>query len=247
MEHITSDYLLGKKVKLFQSQNAYRTSSDAVLLAAMVYRINEHAKILDVGSGLGGVSLCLAYRFCDAEITGFELQNELVTLANISAAENNFDNLKYYTHDIKSKTAPMPNGSFDVVVTNPPYTKNGSKSPNKSKAFAHNLENITLEEWIKFCLKMLKPYGFFYMIYPASSLDEIIRILAKRAGNIRIVPVYSKKGQKAERILLMAQKDSKSPLLILPPLVMHEGLGHTKEAEDILRGGMSYAQALNLS
>jgi len=240
MTNIKNDYLLDKKVKMFQSDEGYKTSSDAVLVSSLLFNIKDGEKILDVGSGTGGISLCLAHRLPKAEITGFEVQKKLTDLANTSAKANNFQNLKYICYDIKEKKAPIHFGSFDHVITNPPYEKNGSKSPNISKATAHNQESLTLEDWLKFCLKMLKPYGYLYLIHRAEALDEILSILYKRAGNIRVIPVYSKKTEKAKRVMLIAQKDSKTPLTILPPLIVHEKEGYTEKAKQILRSGKSF-------
>jgi len=244
-EH-TNDYLLNKKVKLFQSNGEYKTSSDAVLVSSLLYQIQDKAKILDVGSGTGGISLCLAYRFPKTEIIGFEIQEKLVSLANKSANANKFQNLQYICHDINQKKAPFPFNSFNHVITNPPYEKNGSVSPNKSKALAHNQREINLQDWLNFCLKMLKPYGFLYLIHRAEALDEILAFLHKKAGNIKIIPVYSKEGEKAKRILLIAQKASKTPLCILKPLVIHQQKGHTAEAVQILRNGKSFFEIDNL-
>ena len=240
MTEIQNDYLLDKKVKMFQSDDGYKTSSDAVLLSSLVFNVKAGAKILDVGSGVGGISLCLAHRLKNTQIVGFEIQPELTKLANMSAEANGFLNLKYIEHDIREKKTPLPFGSFDHVITNPPYSKDGSKSPNPSKATAHNQQNITLETWLKFCLKMLKPYGFLYLIDRVEALDEILSILYQKAGNIRLIPVYSKEKQKAKRVMLIAQKDSKTPMTITPPLIIHEDEGYTKTAEQILRGGKSF-------
>ena len=240
MEKTTNDYLLNKKVRIVQSDDGYRTSSDAVLLASMMHNVKDGAKILDVGSGTGSVSLCLAYRFKKTEIVGFEIQEELVELAKKSAALNGFENLKYFCHDIKEKKAPFNFCSFDYVITNPPYFKKGSVSPNKSKAAAHNGQDIGLDEWLRFCIKMLKPFGTLYLIDRAEALDEILSLLYKKTGNIQILPVYSKKGQDAKRVILSAQKDSKASVQILSPLVVHDEKGHTKAAEQILRDGKSY-------
>ena len=245
MTDIKNDYLLDKKIKMFQSDEGYKTSSDAVLVSSLIHKIKNTDNILDVGSGTGGISLCLAHRFEKAQIIGFEIQEQLVELENKSAKANSFQNLKYLIHDIGSKKAPLPYGSFNHVITNPPYTKNGSKSPNKSKALAHNQENLTLEQWLKFCLKMLKPYGFLYLIHRADALDEILSALHSKAGNINLIPVYSKENQEAKRIMVKAQKDSKAPLKILPPLVIHQNGGYTSQAEQILRGGKSFFEIDN--
>ncbi|MBR2299040.1 MAG: methyltransferase domain-containing protein [Alphaproteobacteria bacterium] len=240
MTEITNDYLLDKKVRMFQSKDGYKTSSDAVLVSSLVNNIKANEKILDIGSGTGGISLCLAHRFPQAFIYGFEIQPELAELSNMSAKENGFSNLEYIVHDIKEKKAPLPFGSFDHVITNPPYAKSGSKSPNKSKATAHNQQDIDLKGWLSFCLKMLKPYGFLYLIHRAEALDEILSVLYQKAGNIRLVPIYSKTNEKAKRVMLIAQKDSKTPLSLLPPLTVHLDGAYSFEAEQILRGGKSF-------
>jgi len=239
MAEYHQDYLLDKKVKMYQKKDGYKTSSDAVLIASLIDNLADDAKILDVGSGSGGISLCLAYRFPKAQIKGLELQPDLVELSNLSAKENRLSNLQYICHNIKNRQMPLPINSFDCVITNPPYEKNGTKSPNESKALAHNQE-LSLEEWLKFCLKALKPYGFLYLIHRAEALEEILSILQSKTGNICIVPVYSRAQQTAKRVMIMAQKTSKAPLKILPPLVVHTENGHTEAAQKILRDGMSF-------
>ena len=180
MNKTTNDYLLDKKVKILQSADAYKTSSDAVLLASMVYGLKDGAKILDVGSGTGSVSLCLAYRYPKAQITGFEVQPELAELSGQSACLNGFENLSYVCHDICQKKAPCSFCSFDYVVTNPPYFTEGSTSLNQSKALAHNGKGVDLAVWLKFCVKMLKPFGTLYLIDRADVLDEILSLLYKK-------------------------------------------------------------------
>ncbi len=233
----TNDYLLDKKIKMFQNPEGYKTSSDAVLLSSFLSNLADGAKILDVGSGTGGISLCLAYRFKNVEIKGLEVQEDLAALANLSAKENGFKNLEYICHDIQNKVAPFEFCSFDCVVTNPPYEQNGTKSPNKSKATAHNQGTINLEGWLSFCLKMLKPYGFLYLIHRTEALSEILKILSPKAGHFKIVPIYSRSAQKAKRIMIMAQKDSKTPLEITEPLIIHDENGYTLKANAILRKG----------
>ena len=81
------DYLLDKKIAIYQSDEGYRASTDAVLLQALVTKIKKGDKILDVGSGTGAVSLCLAHRFADkgVHITGIEKQPMLAQFSAQSA------------------------------------------------------------------------------------------------------------------------------------------------------------------
>ena len=241
MDNFTNDYLLNKKVRILQPVDGYRASSDAVLLASLIENIKLSDTILDVGSGTGAVSLCLAYRFPENHITGLEIQPQLADLAKQSADINNFSNLVYYQADIRQKKLPVSPCFFNHVITNPPYSEHDRPSPNLSKALAHNHTDFTLNEWLKFCLKMLKPFGKIYLINRVEAIDEILNTFSKRAGGIKIIPVYSKPGQQAKRILISAQKDSKAPTVICPPFYMYNSDGtYTRAADEILRKGKSF-------
>lgn len=243
MNEYTNDYLLNLKVKIFQPVNGYRASTDAVLLSSLVDKLGPQDSVLDVGSGTGAVSLCLAHRFQQQapQINGIEIQPELAQLSNFSSQENGFSSfLKYVNADINSAGLPFSNGSFSHVITNPPYAFADMPSPNPSKAKAHNLRPTDLTGWIRFCLKMLKPFGHFFMVNRAEALTETLSALNGRAGKMLVIPIYSKKGQNAKRILICAQKDSKAPLAISPGIIVHEADGtYSPEAHKILRDGLS--------
>lgn len=244
MVDYSEDYLLDKKVHIFQPLDGYRASTDAVLLSSLISRVKKNDHILDVGSGTGAVSLCLAHRFKDADIkiTGLELQKELAELSNKSAEANGFSSfLNYICCDIKNKPANIPNCSFSHVITNPPYAEKDMPSPNQSKALAHNHHNFSLAGWLDFCIKMIRPQGRLYIINRAEALDEILHSLHGRTGNIRVIPLYSKAGQNAKRIIVCAQKDSKAATIITPGMIIHDNNGeYTPEARDILRLGKTF-------
>ncbi len=240
MADYTQDYLLDKKIKIFQPNDGYRASSDAVFLSSLLDGAAPGERILDVGSGTGAVSLCLAHRFPQTSIAGIEIQPRLAELSAMSAAANGFDKLKYINADIRQPLKELVNGSFHHVVTNPPYADRDMPSPNPSKAAAHNLQQFDLSAWIAFCLKMLRPHGYFYIVNRAEALDQILATLYKKAGAVVIVPLFSKTGQTAKRVLISARKDSKAPTRILPGLTVHDSSGaYTERARRILRDGQS--------
>ena len=249
--NFTNDYLLDKQVKIFQPIDGYRASSDAVLLSAMPDDDLKNARILDVGSGTGAVSLCLAHRLQknNVQIIGLELQKELAELSVQSAVANDFDFVEFYQVDIRQKLnipeySPC---SFDVVISNPPYSEHDMPSPNLSKSTAHNHRDFDLTHWLAFCLKSLKPFGRLYLINRAEALSDICSFLKGKAGNITVLPIYSKKNQTAKRIIISAQKDSKAPCKILPPLITHNSDGkYTEESEKILRQGLSFETIRNI-
>ncbi len=241
----TNDYLLDKKVKIFQPIDGYRASTDAVFLSSLLDSglVRAGDTILDVGSGTGAISLCLAERLKEKNviITGIDIQSGLVGLSNFSAAENGFGSFLQYEHfDIREKTT-LPAGSFSFVITNPPYSDHDMPSPNQSKQLAHNHQNFDLTGWLTFCLKMLKPKGYLLLINRAEAINEILSALNNKAGDVLILPIYSKQGQVAKRVAVIAKKGAKGITKFLPPFYTHNEDGsYTEKARSILRLGQEY-------
>ena len=248
MQNYTEDYLLDKKIKIFQPVGGYRASTDAVLLSSFVSAAKTGQHILDVGSGTGAISLCLAERFKNSGITvtGVELQPELAQLSGLSTQSNGFDFVRFLNVDIRRKISGITPGGFQHVITNPPYAGHDMASPNRGKALAHNREDISLSEWINFCIKMTAPKGCFYTINRAEAVAEILAALHGKMGSIRLVPLYSKAGREAKRVIVSARKDSKAPAIISPGFVVHEEDGsYTPAAQRILRDGLSFDEAVS--
>lgn len=243
MLNYTQDYLLNKQVKIFQPSDGYRASTDAIMVSSLVDKIKKGDKILDVGSGTGAISLCLASRFKEQipQIIGLELQPELTELSNMSASANEFsDILHYYNCNIKDKLDFIKPSTFQHIISNPPYSEHDMPSPNLSKAQAHNHSDFNLEEWLKFMIKMLAPQGMFYMINRAEAVDEILYAIHGKLGNIKIIPLFTKESSKAKRVMITAKKGVKTPTEILPPFIVHTENGYTQKAFNILRLGKSF-------
>lgn len=86
-----------------------------VLLDSM--NIQKHQKtLLDVGCGYGtlGISLKKEYHWLNIDMV--DINERAVHLANESIIYNEVDNIRAYTSNIYEKV----NGSFDIIVSNPP-------------------------------------------------------------------------------------------------------------------------------
>jgi len=239
MTDYSEDYLLDKRIKILQPVHGYRASTDAVLLAAAVAKVRRGDSFLDIGSGTGAISLCLAERYKDKNITvkGLELQKELAELSNKSARLNGFEDfLSFEQTDVFQNR--LPHCSFSHVISNPPYSDHDMPSPYTGKSTAHNFKNASLTDWIALMIKMIKPQGRFYMINRAEALEEILAVIHGKLGDIEVIPLYSKPGQNAKRVIIRARKDSKAPLIVHPGVIIHQESGEYGEtARKILRDG----------
>ena len=232
------DDFLGGKVRLYQTKNGYRATSDAVILAAAV-NAGKNDCILDAGCGTGAVSLCLHWRCPDTFITGLDIQAEMTAAfaANVSFnGKQNF--ITAVTGDLCARPCPVPSNAFDWVVTNPPFTVETPVSPSELKDTAHRQSAYSLAQWIRSCLKCLKPMGRFVMINRADRLPEIAALLYGELGGVTITPIFTKQGRPAKRIVVSGRKGVKSPAVLNDGVVLNDSSGkRTQIAENIMRGG----------
>lgn len=229
----TEDKFVNGHVTIKQPVHGYRAGSDAVFLAASISP-KPYSRVLDLGAGVGVVSLILAKRYPDVRIVALENQRDLAQLARANVHANQLSEKVEVTSQISS--SPLTAGTFDYIVTNPPYYKrDSSKSPDILKA-ASNTESMELENWIKFCFKMLKPNGTFSMIHRPARLSDILNVFQNRFGDVIIYPLWNI--EQANRVIIKGKKESRGTIKLLTGMTVHHPDGQfTKKSEEILREG----------
>ena len=60
------------------------------------------------------------------------------------------------------------------------------------------------------------------IIIRTERLQDIMNALHNRAGDVHILPLMSRSGQDAQRILLKCRKASKAGTKIISPLILHK-------------------------
>lgn len=232
------DGFLGGRLSVLQPPDHARASIDAVFLAAAVpARAGERA--LELGSGAGVASLCLAWRVPGLAVEGLELQAHLAALARQSASLNRLDDrVRFTAGDLRQ--GPVCGGGFHHVLMNPPYyeARTTRPSPVPGRALAHAEVAGGLADWVRAGLNALQPRGTLTVIHRAERLGALLALLEGRAGAIAIFPLWPARGRPARRVLVRARKGSSAPSRLLPGLVLHEaGGGFTAAAEALLRSG----------
>lgn len=237
---MSEDGLLGGRVRLRQPESGYRVAVDPVLLAAAVAP-PPGARVLDLGCGVGAASLCLLARRPDLLVAGLELQPELAALARENARLNGVAARFAVTCGDAALPQPeLPDGSFDAVLTNPPFLAAGSGRPNRQAG--HSLANLEssldLAGWLARALAFLKPRGTLTLVHRADRLPALLAALQGRAGGLAIFPLWPRAGRPAKRVLLAATKGSRAPARLLAGLELHgSGNAFTPAAEAVLREG----------
>ena len=235
-----ADYLLNKQVLLHQPDDAFRTGLDAVLLSAVMPALKS-GKVLDVGCGVGAVSLCYGQRHkSNVHITGLELHKTFAEYAQKNVIENNFlQRVTIVNGDIKD--CVFGGDIFDGIMTNPPYEKLCSADrANKTLKDIANIEgSVDLYGWIAGCLHALKARGYFAIIHKMERLDSIMHALHRVAGDIRILPIQTKYNTAPKRVIVVCRKGIKTGVTMCPVLCLqNEDGSYTDRAKKILSGEM---------
>ena len=236
---VTEDTVLDGRVRLRQSASGYRAGMDAALLAAAC-DAGPGDRVIEAGCGVGGALLAAAARRPGARFVGLERDSATAGLAHGNMALNGMDGrVEIVQGDVDRGFRALDLPVFDAAISNPPFFDDPAAlrapAPEKSGAW---MADGGLAAWTAFCLKAVRGGGTVTLIHRADRLADILDLLAPKAGSFKIRPVAPFADAPAKRVIVRAIKTGKAPLVLLPPLVLHErgGSGHSTQAEAILRG-----------
>jgi tRNA1(Val) A37 N6-methylase TrmN6 len=237
--HTRESLLLGGRLRLVQPIRGYRAGMDAALLAAALeLKAGQHA--LEIGCGVGAALLQAAARNPGAGFSGLEREVDAAALAKRNVILNGLqDRVAVLVGQAADGFRALGAPRVDAVFANPPFFDDAAalRGPAPERAGAWLAED-GLEVWLTFLIDAAKDGGQMLLIHRADRLGDILSGFAPQAGSIRIRPVQPFAERPAKRVLVKAIRGGKAPLVLLPPLVLHDrsGAKHTPEADAILRG-----------
>lgn len=225
---LTRDAFLGGHVWAWQPRNGYRAATDPVFLAASV-PARAGRSVLELGCGVGVASLCLAARVPGLSLAGVELQADYAALARRNAAENGAD-MTVAQADLRALPADLRNRSFDHVIANPPYYAACGPAAQDAGRDRALREDTPLADWLDVGLRRLRDGGYLSVIHLTDRLPDILAALQGRASAI-VLPLAARAHRPARRVIVQARKGGRSPFVLLPPLVIHQGDHHPGDGE----------------
>ena len=167
--------------EIFQPDKGYRFTADALLLADTLHP-QPNETILEFGGGCGIIPLILAKKYPTVKITSFEIQEELASCAKKNVELYALQNqILILNEDAREGWQKLTNGSFQRVVSNPPYreTGKGKLNPSSEKAIARHELSLNLSDIIQWSSFLLQPDGRLNFIFPSSRYREVTLLLEK--------------------------------------------------------------------
>jgi tRNA1Val (adenine37-N6)-methyltransferase len=215
----TVDTFLNGRLRIIQSQKGYRFSVDALLLADFAILEDEDI-VVDLGAGCGIISLLLAVQKEPGLVVGLELQNDLVSQAQRNVALNKLEQ-KVAIMQGDLRNPPLPTGSADIVVCNPPYrtARNGRINPDVGKAIARHEIAVSIDAILAASATLLKRKGRLFLIYPANRMAELLTKMRRaRLEPKRLQLVFPDSASEAKLALIEGRVQARPGLKVLPPI-----------------------------
>ena len=223
------DDLEYKGLKIIQNTDGFCFGIDAVLLSDFAKEIKRNAKVLDLGTGTGILSILLAGKTELNKIYGIEIQEEVAEMASRSVLLNDLQGrVEIVNKNIKELNDIFEKNSFDAIVTNPPYKKlnTGLENEKEKKFISRHEVTASLEDFIKTSFDLLKDKGTLYMVHRPERLAEIIYNLKKNKLEPKELRfVHSNVNDEPKLVLIKAVKNAKEFLKIDKPLFVYDENG----------------------
>lgn len=237
--HETLDTVQVGQVKVLQPQAGYRFSLDSLLLCAFA-DIPARAQVIDLGTGSGVIPLLLARAGKGRAFVGIELQAEMAGRAARSVALNRLGEvIRVICADVRDLPSKFSAGSFDAVVTNPPYRTpaSGRVAPGAERGAARHELAGGLTDFLRAAAFVLNNGGRFCIVYLAERLAELLdEMRTFRLEPKRLRLVHSRFGDPAKLVLVEGRKNARPGLKVEMPLIVYrEGKGrdYTEELVEI--------------
>ncbi|MDW8802417.1 tRNA1(Val) (adenine(37)-N6)-methyltransferase [Clostridium sp. A1-XYC3] len=233
----TLDDLQLKGIHVIQKKDAFRFGVDAVLLANFP-KIKKGAKVIDLCSGTGIIPFIIAGKTEAVNITGIEIQEDMVDMAQRSVKLNKLgDRIEFINRDLKDIEFLKGLPKVDIVTVNPPYKlkNSGIINPNDKNAIARHEICCTLEDVIKGVKAVLKDNGRMYMIHRPDRLADIICTMRKHKIEPKLIKMIHPNIKKAPTMVLIeGQNHGGTFLKWEAPLYIYNLDGsYTNELNDI--------------
>lgn len=222
-----------------QPRAGYRYNMDSMLMGAFA-PIRRDQEVLDIGTGSGVIPLFLLSRNAHIRVTAVEIQPELAQLARRNFLRNGLTAHRVLSEDVRALDASH-NNRYHLVVSNPPYFRDGEGRPSQHAGALCARHEITLSlpELLRCAVRFLRPRGRFCCIYPIHRLGQLMAELpVANLTPLRLRMIHSKADRPARAFLFEGGKDGGSLLRVDPPLVLHEADGsYSAELLRVMKGG----------
>ena len=204
---------------LYQPTSGYCYNSDSIFLYDFISSFKPKGKLLDVGCGVGIISLLLTRDF-NIETTIIDKQEKMLKYAKHNFSLNGLE-VQSHLGDFAQWESDE---KFDYIISNPPfYDASVQQSEDTHLNIARYAHHLPIDDFIPKVKKLLKPRGYFIFCYDAKQVDLLLHHLTASGITVETMQfVHSKIDRESKLVMISARLNSKSMTKVLPPLVVFD-------------------------
>ncbi|NLK49591.1 MAG: methyltransferase domain-containing protein [Candidatus Cloacimonetes bacterium] len=161
------------RADFWQADGAQPVSSAAASLQMQAVSLfpDTPLRVLDLGCGSGIIAIMLALQRSAWNVSGIDIQPELIELARENAHRQGLT-INFICDDLRRFT---PLDRYDLIVGNPPWLKlnAGIASPDIQREISRRELYCTLEDVLAILQRSLRSGADALLLYPQSRFEEI--------------------------------------------------------------------------
>jgi len=194
-----------------QRPGVFPLGSDSQALGNFV-QVRRGETVCDLGCGGGVLGLYLFARERDIRLTALDISENAVALARENFAVNGLEADVRHA-DMRTVRELFPAGSFDLVVSNPPYFSVGS---GYSGGSARMEETCTLTDLCAAAKWLVRNGGRFALVHRPERLADLFSALREHTFEPKRLQFIQAAGKPPSAVLIEAYKEGKPGLSVLP-------------------------------
>lgn len=216
---------------IYQDKDMFNYSVDTILLGNFVYLNSKITNALEIGTNNGALSVFVASRNPKLHIDAVEIQKSAAELAEFNIKENNLQSqINVINEDFKlfyKQHTKAAKRKYQIIFCNPPFyhfdkTKVSTKISKEKLIATHEIE-LSLEELIQGCSKIIEQKGFLSLVLPVERLVDTFEYLRKyKFEPKRIQLVFTRMQDKPKFALIEARYQAGWGTHFLPNLYLHD-------------------------
>jgi len=186
---------------------------------------NTRLKILDIGTGSGCIAVALKKNIPGCKITAIDISDDALAIARQNAKKNGVD-VTFISADILNENQWRELGTYDIIVSNPPYVLESEKSMMQlnvlnyepaSALFVPDTDPLRYYEAIfRFARRQQKKTKIYVEINESMGAELITTATNKGLSDVAVIKDLNQKDRfLSGSINALNQSIIKSPLLLL--------------------------------
>lgn len=217
-----------------QPSGVFPLGTDSVLLADFASHKGVK-KAFDLGCGAGVLSVLLLARSPGLSMHGIEIRPEAAALCRENLKANGWDSAGIVTGDLRDHRKYFKAGAYDLIVSNPPYFPEGSRSSaDPVRANARSETACTLTDVCAAAAFLCRNGGAFAMVHRPERMAEALRALSETGLEPKRLRFVAHKAESAPSLVLIeGRRNARPGLVIEPPLILCKPDG--SDSEEIRR------------